>query len=125
LGLSLEQLEPVLDFEVKAKQGYEGFALTVPKRFPYAYLGMENSPNTKLVSPIKGDVSLGSTEVFEIVSRDFSGFAIIIGGRYYSFQRQSTGNFRLEFTIPDLDEFIIYGARGGSYTGLLKYKVVK
>jgi hypothetical protein len=125
--LSLEMLESVLDFSIKAEQGYQGFKHSIAKRFPDTFAAFNDTPNTKLVSPIKGELVSGTTETFTFESKDFTRFAIIIDGEFTFFEKNASGNFELTFTIPpEIDELQIFGTKNNrNFNGLLRYGVIK
>jgi hypothetical protein len=127
LDLSLEMLEPVLDFNIKAGQGYSGFANTFSKRFPDTFATFTEVPNTKLISPIKGELTAGASEKFELESKDFSRFAIILDGEFNFFEKNASGNFELTFEIPaGVEEIQIFGTKNNrNYSGLLRYGIIK
>jgi hypothetical protein len=115
----------VLVFNIKAASAYKGFGSEVLK-YPYTFIAYNQVSNTQLLSPIKGLLESGVIELFSISSRDYSRFAIIINGYFTEIPRNSrTGNFELNFEIPDgINEITIYGARDGrNYTGLVRYNV--
>jgi len=124
--LSLEMLEPVLDFYLKVSSGYTGYNNYYIKRFPVTYKVFKEVSNTNLLSPINGVLKSGSTETFIIESKDFTRFAIVIDGKFNFFERKTNnGPFELEFEIPfGLNELQIFGTRNNrEYNGLLKYSV--
>jgi len=124
--LSLEMLEPVLDFNLRASSEYTGYKNNYVRRFPDTYAVFKGVSNTNLLSPINGVLKSGSTETFIIESRDFNGFAIVIDGKLNHFERKtSNGPFELEFEIPfGINELQIFGTKNNrNYEGLLKYSV--
>jgi hypothetical protein len=127
LELSLESLESVLSFNVSAEQGYQGFASNFTKRFPDTFTGFTDAANTKLVSPIKGELLQGTLEKFELESKDFTRFAIIIDREFTFFDKNSSGNFELTFEIPSgINELQIFGTKNNkNYTGLLRYGIIE
>ena len=125
VDLSLETLEAVLDFNIKASSNYSGFSNNYIKRFPDTYTAFKGVSNTNLVSPINGILKSGSIETFIIESKDFARFAIIIDGQFTFFTKNNTGAFELEFEIPSgINELQIFGTKNNkNYDGLLKYVV--
>jgi len=123
--LSLEMLEPVLDFNIRASDKYSGFSNNYIRRFPDTYTAFKGVSNTNLLSPINGVLISGTTETFIIESRDFSRFAIIIDGQFTFFERINNGPFKLVFEIPSgINELQIFGTKNNrNYEGLLKYIV--
>jgi len=123
--LSLEMLEPVLDFNLRTSAGYSGFRTNYIRRFPDTYTTFQGVSNTNLISPINGVLKSGAVEKFLIESRDFQRFAIIIDGQFTFFERNNSGVFELEFEIPSgINELQIFGTRNNrNYEGLLKYNV--
>jgi hypothetical protein len=126
LDLSLELMEPVLDFNIKAAVGYPGFGNILARRFPDTFATFTDVSNTKLVSPIKGDLTAGTAEKFELESKDFTRIAIVLDGEFIFFEKNPSGNFDLTFTIPrGLDELQIFGTKNNrNYSGLLRYGIV-
>jgi hypothetical protein len=126
LDLSLEMLEPVLHFNIKAGQGYQGYRSIMPKRFPNTFSTFIDSANTKLVSPIKGELIAGSEELFAFESKDYTRFAIILNGEFTFFQKNTNGNFELNYAIPEgITELQIFGTKNNkNYNGLIRYSVV-
>jgi len=125
LGLSTTYAPNVLVFNIKADSTYKGFGNGVLK-YPYTFSTYNQVTNTKLLSPIKGLLESGASEMISISSRDFTKIAIIIDGELMEIPKNSrTGNFEMNYTIPSgLTEIIIYGSRDGrSYTGLIAYNV--
>jgi hypothetical protein len=126
VDLSLEMLEPVLDFNLRASAGYTGFRNNYVRRFPDTYTAFDGVSNTNLISPINGLLKSGSTETFIIESRDFTRFAIIIDEEFIFFERINNNSpFKLVFEIPsDITELEIFGSRNNrNYDGLLRYFV--
>jgi len=125
VDLSLDMLEPVLNFNLRAQQGYSGYRNNYAKRFPDTYTGYTGVSNTNLVSPINGVLKAGAVETFAIESKDYTGFAIVIDEKFNFFEKNKDGVFELEITIPSgLDEIQIFGTRNGrNYNGLLRYDV--
>jgi len=125
VGLSLELLEPVLDFNIKAKSGYAGFKNYYAKRFPETFTAFIRASNTKLVSPINGLLNANTMEKFIIESRDYVRFAIIVDDRFTFFDKKPNGSFELMFEITsDLNEVQIYGTKNNrNYESLLRYNV--
>jgi hypothetical protein len=123
--LSLDALEPVLYFDIKASNRYTGFRNNYIRRFPDTYMAFKGVSNTNLLSPINGVLKSGSTEIFIIESRDFTRFAIIIDGQFTFFEKNTNGAFVLEFKIPsEINELQIFGTKNNrNYEGLLKYVV--
>jgi hypothetical protein len=125
LGLSANYAESVLAFNIKANSGYQGFGRGVLK-YPYTFGVYNQVSNTQLLSPIKGVLEGGTSEMFSISSRDYTKAAIIINGEFTDIPKNNrTGNFELIFEIPlGISEMSIYGSRDGrSYTALIKYNV--
>jgi hypothetical protein len=121
-------LEDVLNFNIKAGEGYQGFGDGVLK-YPYTFENYLKLPNTKLVSPIQGTLKAGNTQTFAISSKDWSSFAIMIDKQWNFFTRNSqTGNYELTLKIPDsLDTLEIIGSptKTGTYWGLIRYQITK
>lgn len=127
VGLSLEMLKPVLTFNIKAASEYSGYRATYSKRFPDTFSAFMDASNTKLVSPINGELRSGSTENFVIESKDYTKFAIIIDDQFIFFEKNQGGAFELSFTIPEgLNEIQIFGTKNNrNYNGLLKYGIIE
>ena len=124
VNLSLEQFESILNFNLKAAGGYNGFSGSYSRRFPDSYTAFREASSTRLISPVKGILKSGDTETFAVTSRDYTGFTVQINGRYVNFTRNGNGPFELELTIPSgINQLIIYGIRSNSYTGLIRYAV--
>jgi len=125
VDLSLETLDPVLNFNLKANSGYAGYKNNFTKRFPDIYATYKGSSNTSLVSPINGVLTAGAEETFIIESKDFSKFAIIIDGEFTFFEKNRNGTFELPFEIPSgINELIICGTKDNrNYNGLLRYHI--
>jgi len=123
--LSLEMLEPVLSFNIKANSSYAGFKNHYTKRFPDTYDSFKQSSNTNLVSPINGVLSAGTVESFIIESRDYTRLAIINDGQFTFFNKNKDGAFELIFEIPfGIEELQIFGTKNNrNYSGLLKYSI--
>jgi hypothetical protein len=124
LELSIGWYESVLDFNIKAAPGYQGFGSGILK-YPFTFSAYNNVPNTQLISPATGILQAESTH-FVIASRDYTAFAIVINGKWHHFSKNSaTGNYELSFAVPDDVDFIeIYAGKGGnSYHGLVRYAV--
>jgi hypothetical protein len=126
LELPLEMLEPVLDFNLQAGPGYPGFRGIFSKRFPDTFTTFDDAANTRLVSPIKGNLKAGDEEQFEFESKDFTRFAIIIDGEFTFFEKNPSGNFELTFTVPPgIGELQIFATKNSrNYNGLLRYGVI-
>jgi hypothetical protein len=125
LELSTAFAPNVLVFNIKASSSYNGFGNGVLK-YPYTFGDYNQVSSTQLLSPIKGLLESGTSEMFSIYSRDFTKFAIIIDGEFTDIPRNSrSGNFELNFEIPSgLTEIIIYGSKDGrNYNGLVLYSV--
>jgi hypothetical protein len=127
VGLSLEMLEPVLDFNIRAKQGYQGYKTVMPVRFPQPFTGFGDSTGTKLISPMKGELKEGTEEYFAFDSKDFTRFAIIINEQFNFFSKNRNGTHELTFTIPkDVTNIQIFGTKNNrDYNGLIQYAVAK
>jgi hypothetical protein len=127
LDISVTMLENVLNFNIKAVSGYQGFGQDVLK-YPYTFSTYNELSNTQLVSPKSGTLKAGSSETFAISSTNYSSFAIIINGQWNFFTKDSkTGNFELTFTVPtDVDSIKISGStsKTGTHWGLAQYNVV-
>jgi hypothetical protein len=123
--LSLEMLEPVLTFNLKAKTGYSGYSTNYSIRFPNIFGAFKEASNTKLVSPINGELKAGATENFVIESKDFTRLAIIIDEKFTFFEKNQSGVFELSFTIPEnITEIQIYGTKNTrNYNGLLQFGI--
>jgi hypothetical protein len=128
LDISVTMSENVLNFNIKAASGYQGFGNGVLK-YPYTFSTYNELSNTQLLSPITGTLKVGSTETFVVSSKDYSSFAIIINGEFTFFTKNSkTGNFELSFTVPsDIETLKISGgtAKTASHWGLVQYNVVQ
>ena len=127
LELSTDRLDNVLDFNIKAAPGYQGFGQGVLK-YPETFKSYSQAPNTQLLSPIKGVLQSGTTESFVMASRDYTKCAIIINGEFTQLTKNSqTGNFEIDFEIPaGISELGIYASKDGrQYTGLVQYNVVQ
>ncbi|GHT71611.1 hypothetical protein FACS1894110_24960 [Spirochaetia bacterium] len=126
LELSLEMMESVLDVNIRAAQGYQGFQGSMLRRYPDAYTTFADAANTRLISPLKGGLTAGTTELFSIESKDYTRLAIIINGELTFFEKNSSGIFELSFDIPsELKELEIYGTKNNrNYSGLLKYEII-
>jgi hypothetical protein len=127
VDLSLEMLESVLDFNIKAKQDYQGYKTVMPVRFPQTFTGFSESIGTKLISPIKGELKEGAEEYFAFDSKDFVKFAIIIDGQFNFLNKNKDGIHELTFTIPEgVTNIQIFGTKNNkNYNGLIQYAVVK
>jgi len=125
VDLSLELMEPVLEFYLNTSADYAGFSENYKKRYPDTYNNLNRALNTKLISPVNGILKAGTTEKFIIESRDYSGLAIIIGDRFNHFRRNANGAFELEFEIPSgINEIVIYSTNNNrNYEGILRYIV--
>jgi hypothetical protein len=124
VDLSLEMLEPILVFSIKAQSGYDGYRNIYTRRFPNTFSAYNQAPNTSLLSPINGELTAGSTEAFTIDSRDYQKIAIIIDGQFTFFEKNNT-LFELSFEIPaGITELKIYGTKNNrNYEGLLIFKI--
>ncbi|MDR1970571.1 MAG: hypothetical protein LBQ46_01495 [Treponema sp.] len=125
LELSTGWMEDVLNFNLKAAPGYRGFGTGVLK-YPYTFTPYNSVSNTKLVSPIKGVLTGGTTETFSMTSQNYTRIAIIINGNFHQLVKNSrTGVFELTFEIPSgLTELTLYGSKDGrNYTGLIRYNI--
>jgi len=124
VNIPLEWLEPVLYFDLKASGAYSGYSTNYSVRFPQTYRNFLEASNTRLVSPINGKLTAGTTETFTITSRDYTGFYILASGRRTNFTRGTNNTFELVYGIPDnVSELIIFGVRGNSSIALLNYAV--
>jgi hypothetical protein len=123
--LSLDMLEVVLDFNIKASSNYSGFSSKYIKRFPDTYTVFKGVSNTNLVTPVNGILNSGSKETFIIESKDFTRFAFIIDGQFTFFEKNSSGAFEIVFEIPSgIKELQVFGTKNNrNYEGLLKYIV--
>jgi hypothetical protein len=127
LELSTTMLDNVLDFTIAAAPGYGGFGNGVLK-YPYAFPTYNDVSNTQLVSPVKGVLKTGETEPFAVSTRDFTRVAIIINGEFTQLVKNNrTGNFELDFTIPEgISELSVSASKDGqTYPYLLQYTVVQ
>jgi hypothetical protein len=128
LDISVTTLENVLNFNITAASGYQGFGNGVLK-YPYTFSTYNQLSNTQLISPVTGTLKAGRNETFVISSKDYSSFAIIIHGEWKFFTKNSkTGNFELNFTIPsDIQTLKVSGGttKSATHWGLVQYNVVQ
>jgi hypothetical protein len=126
LELQTNWLDNVLDFNVKAASGYQGFGANAQK-YPFTYPSYNDVSNTQLISPLKGVLKSGETEIFTMTSKDFTNFAIIINGQFNPLIKDKAGNFELAFEIPaEIENLEIFGSKNGrQFTGLIRYDVVQ
>jgi hypothetical protein len=128
LGIPVDTLESVLNFNIRAASGYRGFGNGVLK-YPYTFSTYNNVSNTQLVSPVTGTLKSGETETFIISSKNYASFAIIINGEWHRFTKNSkTGNFELSLTIPaDIQTLEISGgtAKTATHWGLVQFNVIQ
>jgi hypothetical protein len=127
LDISVTMLESVLDFNIKAASGYQGFGNGVLK-YPYTFSTYNKVSDTQLISPKTGTLKAGSEEMFVISSKNYSSFAIILNDQWNFFTKNiETGNFELSLTIPDdVDSIKISGSpsKTSSHWGLVQYNIV-
>jgi hypothetical protein len=127
LDISVTMLENVLNFNIKAASGYQGFGNGVLK-YPYTFSTYNQLSDTQLVAPKTGTLKAGSQETFVISSKNYSSFAIILGDQWNFFTKNSTtGNFELSLAIPvDVDSIKISGStsKTGTHWGLVQYNIV-
>jgi hypothetical protein len=130
LDISTTMLESVLDFNIQAANGYQGFGNGVLK-YPYTFSAYLQLQNTQLVSPMTGTLKAGSSQTFVVSSKDYSGFSIVINDQWNNFVKNNkTGNYELTLSIPEgIDEIIVSGVtKSGNSSrayGLVQYNVVK
>jgi transglutaminase-like putative cysteine protease len=128
LELSTGWMKQILDFNIKAAQGYDGFGNGVIK-YPYTYSTYNDVSGTRLLSPIQGTLQSGSTVTFIISSRNYTSFAIITEDEWIHFNKNSdTGNYELTFEIPaGVGALEISGGkdRRSTHWGLVRYDVVR
>ena len=128
LDISVTTLENVLNFDIKAAAGYQGFGRGTLK-YPYTFASYNQALNTQLVSPKTGTLKAGSSETFVISSKDYSSLAVIINDQWNFFTKNSkTGNFELTLTVPaDIDTIKISAStsKTGTYWGLVQYNVAQ
>jgi hypothetical protein len=124
LDLSSQWLDFVFSFNIKAAQDYDGFGNE--RKYPHAFSSYRDASGTELLSPVKGVLKAGSTELFTMKSRDYTRFALIVDGKYLYFEKKPSGNYELSVEIPsDVEELNIYGSKDGRrYTGLIQYDVI-
>jgi hypothetical protein len=126
LELSTNYLDNVLDFNIKAASGYNGFGNGVSK-YPITFQDYNQVFNTQLISPKKGVLQSGVKENFVMSSKDFTNVALIINGEFTQLVKNSkTGNFELNFEIPSgITQIDIMGSKNGrNYTGLTRYNII-
>ncbi|GHV76026.1 hypothetical protein AGMMS49942_08470 [Spirochaetia bacterium] len=126
LELQTNWLENILGFNIKAAPGYQGFGVNAQK-YPFTYPSYNDVSNTQLISPLKGVLKSGETEVFTMTSKDFTNFAIIINGQFNPLSKDKAGNFELAFEIPaEIEKLELFGSKNGrQYTGIIRYDVVQ
>jgi hypothetical protein len=125
LELSTNWSDNVLDFNIKAASGYQGYRNGVLK-YPDTFMAYNQVSNTQLISPKKGVLKSGTTETFTMSTKDYTRIALIINGEFTQLVKNSkTGNFELNVEIPaGITELHIYGSKDGKqYTGLINYEV--
>lgn len=124
LGL-ITEMEGVLDFNLKASSGYQGFGSGVLK-YPFAFPDYHEVSNTQLVSPMTGTLKAGSTQTFTVSTKDFSNIAIVVNGAFTQLVKNRAGNFEAAFKIPaGIDSLTLYGSGNGrDYTGLIRYTII-
>ena len=117
--------ENVMFFDVKAADGYSGFGKDIV-RFPSEYSSYMETANTHLVSPAAGILARGTTQKFEVESKDYVGIALSFGENLIPLTKDAkTGIFSLETEIPpDAEQAVIFGSKNGkNYAGLWFYSV--
>ncbi|MEE1211106.1 MAG: transglutaminase domain-containing protein [Treponema sp.] len=117
--------ENVLYFDIKASEDYEGYG-NGTVRFPSVFKTYMETSNTHLISPLAGILQKGSSQKFEIESKDYSGIALSAGNSLVPFVKDpKTGIWSLEFEIPeDSEQIVIYGSSNGrNYSGLWSYEL--
>ena len=128
MELSSSWFENVLNFNIQAAPGYQGFGQGVLK-YPYTFSTYNQLSNTRLISPKTGTLQAGSSETFVIASKDYTSFAIIINGEWNHFVKNTTtGNFELNLTIPSETQTLeISGAaaKSAAHWGLVQYNIVQ
>ena len=117
-------LEPVLDFEIKAADDYEGFGHV--DKYPNVYTGYNSTKNTTLITPKIAKLTAGETYTFEFDSKDYLGMALNFGEDLIPMSKNGT-NYKIESEIPaDCEQVTIYGSKNGrNYEGLIYYDVEK
>jgi hypothetical protein len=127
LELSTMYFDNVLDFNITSAPGYAGFGNGVVK-YPYTFASYNQAPNTQLLSPLKGVLKAGTTELFSVSSKDYTKIGVWINGSMSGelAKNSKTGNFELSLAIPaDITELNIFGSKNGrNYTGLLRFNIV-
>jgi len=124
LNLSLERAEHILEFNISPQAEYTGYGTAYTKRYPYAYTSYDEAQNTNLISPLNGMLKKGTQEKITIESKDYSNFYVKINGRNIYSERYKDGTFGITFDIPDtMRDIILYGEKGNSYIGLLRFDV--
>jgi hypothetical protein len=123
LDISVTMLESVLNFNIKAASGYQGFGNGVLK-YPYTYISYNDTSNTDLLSPLKGRLQAGATETFTVTSRDFTKVAIVLNGEFIQLTK-TANNFKLDYEVPaGIGELTLYGSKDGKqYMALVRYEV--
>ena len=117
--------ENVFYFDIKASEDYEGYG-NGTVRFPSVFKTYMETSNTHLISPVAGILQKGSSQKFEIESKDYSGIALSAGNSLVPFVKDpKTGIWSLEFEIPeDSEQIVIYGSSNGrNYSGLWSYEL--
>jgi hypothetical protein len=126
LELSTMYSDNVLDFNIRSASGYAGFGNGILK-YPYTFVSYNQAPNTQLLSPLKGVLKAGTTELFSVSSKDYTKFGIWINGNMSGelAKNSKTGNFELSLAIPaDITELNIFGSKDGrNYMGLIRFNV--
>ncbi|GHV92111.1 hypothetical protein AGMMS50268_26140 [Spirochaetia bacterium] len=126
LELETNWMDNVLDINIKAAPGYQGFGKGVQK-YPFTFSTYNDVSDTQLVSPIKGVLKAGSTETFVFSSKNYGSIAIILDGKFNFFTKNSkTGNFELAFEIPSgIETLKISGGKDqrSTHWGLIQYDI--
>lgn len=117
-------LEPILDFNIKAKETYEGCSFN-PK-YPDTYADYNSTTNTRLISPKQRILKKGQKYKFEFSTTNYKNFGIFESKGLLPFHRNlETNNFEIEYTIPEnVEKLVIYGTTNNhNYSGLISYIV--
>ena len=116
--------ENVLYFDLISSDGYNGFGEGW-LRFPSEYRSYMETTNTHLIAPAAGVLQKGSSQRFEVESKDYVGIALSTGGSLIPFTKDpKTGIYSLETEIPsDSEQVTVFGSKNGkNYAGLWFYK---
>lgn len=119
--------EPVLTFNIKAATDYSGFGQGQLK-YPRRHITYNNATNTELLAPLMGKLKSETKQKFEIRSGNFIKFAFIIKDEWHFFEKNtSSGNFEIEFEIPnDEEQLLLYASSNGkNYNSLLEWNLEK